>query len=122
MFCTRAKRINFPTAPEFRRSLRRKCCRPAGNLAALLEPVDFRYWPSTDMPIALAKVCFEGKSGSGADLPPCRTLTDTVDKVCDKLGVVSFDDLQVSLSPFGCWRPFAGDIVYSTEVLAPHTH
>jgi hypothetical protein len=35
-------------------------------------------------------------------------MTDTVDKVCDKLGVVSFDDLPVSLSPFGCWRPFAG--------------
>ena len=31
--------------------------------------------PSTDVPIALAKVCFEEKSGSGADLPPCRTLT-----------------------------------------------
>ena len=32
-------------------------------------------WPSTDVPIAFAKVCFEEKSGSGADLPPCRTLT-----------------------------------------------
>ena len=27
------------------------------------------------VPIALAKVCFEEKSGSGADSPPCRTLT-----------------------------------------------
>jgi hypothetical protein len=27
------------------------------------------------MPIALAKVCFEEKSGSGADLLPCRSLT-----------------------------------------------
>jgi hypothetical protein len=37
-----------------------------------------------------------------------RLWVDTVDKVCDKLSVVSFDDLQVSLSSFGCWRPFCG--------------
>ena len=27
---------------------------------------DFCFWPSIDVPIALAKVCFEEKSGSGA--------------------------------------------------------
>ena len=31
-------------------------------------------WHSADVPIALAKVCFEEKSGSGADLPPRRSL------------------------------------------------
>jgi hypothetical protein len=35
----------------------------------------FRFWPSTDVPVALANVCFEGRSGSGADLLPCRSLT-----------------------------------------------
>jgi hypothetical protein len=35
----------------------------------------FRCWPSTDVPIALANVCFEGRSGSGADLLRGRTLT-----------------------------------------------
>ena len=29
----------------------------------------------TDVPIALANVCFEGRSGSGADLLQCRSLT-----------------------------------------------
>jgi hypothetical protein len=29
-------------------------------------------WPQTDVPIALAHVCLEGKGGSGADWLPCR--------------------------------------------------
>jgi hypothetical protein len=57
-----------------RREKTAKICLPLG-VTTKSDFVFTRPRPLTDVSIALAKVCFEGRSGSGADLPPRRSLT-----------------------------------------------